>query len=231
MRLRYDEDMKVLVIEDYAPLRESLCQGLSEEGFVVESSADGKEGLWLARTVQADAIVLDLMLPGLDGLSLLESLRRDDEHTPVLILTARGDVQDRIRGLNIGADDYLPKPFSFDELLARLQALVRRRYDNRNPLVEIGPLRVETTRRKVSVDGHDVHLTPREYNLLELLIRRAGAVVTRQEIWEHVYAFDSDTSSNVVDVYIGYLRKKLSRPDRAGLIETVRGHGYRLVVE
>jgi two-component system OmpR family response regulator len=220
--------MKILVIEDYAPLRESLCKGLREESFTVESAADGEEGLWMARNGQADVIVLDLMLPKLDGLSLLARLRREDTHTPVLVLTARGAVEDRVKGLNTGADDYLPKPFSFDELLARIQALLRRRYDERSPVLQAGPIRIETTAKRVTLAGKEVHLTPREYNLLELLARRAGEVLSRGEIWDCLYEFESQTSSNVVDVYIGYLRRKLDLPDRPSLIETVRGYGYRL---
>jgi len=223
--------MKVLVIEDYAPLLESLCQGLREEGLTVESASDGRDGLWKAQSQQADVIVLDLMLPGLDGLSLLKQLRKDDQHTPVLILTARGDVEDRVRGLNLGADDYLPKPFAFRELLARVQALLRRRYDNRNPVIEAGPIRIDTNTRRVEVGGREVTLTPREYHLLEFLARRAGVVVSRSDIWDHVYEFDSESTSNVVDVYVGYLRKKLDAPGQESLIQTVRGHGYRLRTE
>ena len=220
--------MKVLVIEDYPPLLEGLCKGLREEGFTVEAARDGEEGLWSAQNGQADVIVLDLMLPKLDGLSLLKRLRQEGRQTPVLILTARGDVPDRVKGLNLGADDYLPKPFSFQELLARVQALVRRRYDNRNPVIEAGPVRIETAARRTTVGGKEVVLTPREYGLLELLARRAGEVVTRPEIWDCIYEFDSDATSNVVDVYIGYLRRKLDAPGAPSLIETVRGHGYRL---
>ncbi len=223
--------MKVLVIEDYAPLREGLCQGLREEGFTVESASDGRDGLWKAQAQQADVIVLDLMLPGLDGLSLLKQLRQDDRRTPVLILTARGDVEDRVRGLNLGADDYLPKPFAFRELLARVQALLRRRYDNRNPDLEAGPIRIDTNTRRVEVGGREVALTPREYHLLEFLARRAGGVVSRGDIWDHVYEFDSESTSNVVDIYIGYLRRKLDTPGQESLIQTVRGHGYRLRTE
>ena len=223
--------MKVLVIEDYAPLRESLCQGLREEGFTVEWAADGEDGLWQAQNGQAGVIVLDLMLPKMDGLTVLRRLRESDTHTPVLILTARGDVEDRVKGLNEGADDYLGKPFSFEELLARLGALVRRRYDQRNPIVEAGALRIDTTQRRVTLDEKEVRLTRREYHLLELLARRAGEVVSRQEVWDAIYEFEADSSSNVVDVYVSYLRRKLDRPNESSLIETVRGHGYRLVKE
>jgi DNA-binding response OmpR family regulator len=220
--------MKILVVEDYAPLRTSLTQGLREEGFVVEAAADGEEGLWLAQSCSADAIVLDLMLPKLHGLELLERLRKEDHQTPVLILTALDAVEDRVRGLDLGADDYLPKPFAFDELLARVRAMCRKRYDDRNPVIEAGEVRIETTHRRVTVSGREVRLTPREYNLLELLAREVGKVLSREDIWERVYEFHSDAVSNVVDVYVGYLRKKLDTPGEPSHIETVRGHGYRL---
>jgi two-component system OmpR family response regulator len=137
-------------------------------------------------------------------------------------------MEDRVAGLNRGADDYLPKPFSFEELLARVQALRRRRYDERSPALTVGSLRIETTAKRVTLGGAPVRLTPREYNLLELLARRAGEVVSRRDIWDSLYEFESETSSNVVDVYIGYLRKKLDRPGQPSMIETIRGHGYRL---
>jgi DNA-binding response OmpR family regulator len=220
--------VKVLIIEDHAPLRQSLVQGLREENFVVEAAADGEEGLWLARHAGPDVIVLDLMLPKMDGLTLLKRLREHDGHTPVLILTARDAVEDRVRGLDLGADDYLPKPFAFDELLARVRALCRRRYDLRSPLIQMGDLVIDTATRRVSVGGNAVSLTPREYNLLALLAREAPRVLGREEIWQRVYEFHSDAMSNVVDVYVGYLRKKLDGPDGPSHIETVRGHGYRL---
>ena len=168
------------------------------------------------------------MLPLIDGLTVLKRLRQGGCQTPVLILTARGEVDDRVKGLDLGADDYLAKPFAFKELLARVHALLRRRYDNRNPILQAGDLQIDTTARRVTLGEKEVGLSPREYHLLELLARKAGAVVSRPEIWAHVYEFDSDTTSNVVDVYIGYLRKKLDAPDTPSLIETVRGHGYRL---
>ena len=220
--------MKVLIVEDHVPLRRSLEQGLREESFVVESAGDGEEGLWLARNCGADVIVLDLMLPKLDGLSLLRQLRRQDRRTPVLILTARDAVEDRVHGLDLGADDYLPKPFSFEELLARVRALGRRRYEDRDPRIRIGNLEIDTIMRAVAVAGRAVTLTPREYNLLLLLAHEAPGVVSREEIWQRVYEFDSDALSNVVDVYIGYLRRKLDEGEGPSRIETVRGHGYRL---
>ncbi|NLF30815.1 MAG: response regulator transcription factor [Planctomycetes bacterium] len=220
--------MKVLIVEDHAPLRLSLDQGLREEGFVVESAPDGEEGLWLARNADPDVIVLDLMLPKLDGLTLLKRLREHDRRTAVLILTARDAVEDRVAGLDLGADDYLPKPFAFDELLARVRALCRRRYEDRSPHIQVGDLAIDTTTRQVAVAGRPIALTPREYTLLVLLAREAPRVLGREEIWQRVYEFHSDAVSNVVDVYIGYLRKKLDDPDGPSRIETIRGYGYRL---
>ncbi len=220
--------MKVLIVEDHAPLRRSLEQGLREEDFVVESAADGEEGLWLAENSRPDMIILDLMIPKVDGLTLLRRLRRSDHRTPVLILTARDAVEDRVRGLDLGADDYLPKPFSFEELLARVRALCRRRSGDRAPVIEVDDLVIDTAARRVRVADRSVALTPREYNLLVLLATEAPRVLSREDIWQRVYEFHSDAISNVVDVYIGYLRRKLDPPDGPSRIETVRGHGYRL---
>jgi DNA-binding response OmpR family regulator len=223
--------MRLLLVEDYRPLRESLTKGLRETGFAVDSTGDGKEGLWYARSNHYDVIILDLMLPGLDGLSLLKKLRAEGRQDHVLILTAKDTVEDRILGLDLGADDYLVKPFAFQELLARVRALVRRSYRTKNPLLEVLDLRIDLTRQRVWRAGAGIELTPREYALLEYLALRAGQVVSRTDIWEHVYEFNSSASSNVVDVYIGYLRKKIDCPGRPSLINTVRGRGYVLGAE
>ncbi|MCE5278552.1 MAG: response regulator transcription factor [Planctomycetaceae bacterium] len=220
--------MKLLLIEDYAPLQKSLARGLREAGYALDVSGDGKEGLWLATSNDYDVIILDLMLPGLDGLSLLTRLRAAGKKTHVLILTAKDGLGDRVRGLDLGADDYLVKPFAFDELLARLRSLVRRGYQEKNPRLEIGPLAIDTTARSVRCRGQDVPLTAREFALLEYLAMRTGQVVSRSEIWEHLYEFNDDATSNVVDVYVGYLRRKLDDPGGASLIRTVRGAGYIL---
>ncbi len=220
--------MRVLLIEDYPPLQKALARGLREEGFAVDATGDGNEGLWYATGNDYDVIVLDLMLPGLDGLSLLRKLRAAGKQTHVLILTARDTLADRVKGLDLGADDYLVKPFAFEELLARVRALVRRKYQGKNPCIEIDALRIDTAARRVFVGDQEVRLTAREYALLEYLARRSGQTVSRSEIWEHVYDFQSSASSNVVDVYIGYLRKKLHRDERSVLIRTVRGMGYML---
>ena len=219
--------MRVLIVEDNQLLRDSLEQGLREAGFSVDSAADGRDGLWLAQSGEYDVIVLDLMLPEIEGLTLLTSLREQQIDTHVLILTAKDTVEDRITGLNTGADDYLVKPFSFHELLARIQALVRRSYQQKSPTIVLGDIEVDTTRKLVARRGEPVDLTPREYALLEYLAFRSGEVVSRTEIWEHLYEFESTTTSNVVDVFIKRLREKLG-PD---LIHTRRGQGYVLVAK
>lgn len=223
--------MKALIIEDFEPLRTSLSKGLQENGFAVDAAADGEEGLWYAKGGQYDAIILDLMLPKLDGLTLLKKLRDEGSQHPVLILTARGEISERVKGLDLGADDYLVKPFSFEELLARVRALLRRRYQERSPVIEVGGLRIDTAAQRVFRGAKEIRLTAREYALLEFLARRTGEVVSRVDIWEHLYDFDSDRMSNVVDVYVGYLRRKLDVPGRKSTIETLRGRGYRLEAE
>lgn len=220
--------MRVLVIEDYLPLQRAVAKGLREAGYAVDASGDGEEGLWYATTNEYDVIVLDLMLPKVDGLTILKRLRADGRPAHVLILTAKDAVADRVKGLDQGADDYLVKPFAFEELLARVRALARRAYCAKNPLIEVGGLRIDTPAQRVWRGKEEVSLTPREYALLEYLAMRAGQVVSRTDIWEHVYEFNSEADSNVVDVYIGYLRKKIERPGKPILIHTVRGRGYRL---
>ena len=220
--------MRVLVVEDYAPLRKALVKGLREAGFAVDVAGDGQEGLWHAQSGEHDLVILDLMLPKMDGLTILERLRTSGSRTHVLILTAKDAVEDRVKGLNLGADDYLVKPFAFEELLARVQALIRRRYDAKDPVVRVEDLEIDTVARVAHRAGGRIELTAREYALLEFLALRAGQVVTRTDIWEHVYEFDSSAQSNVVDVYVGYLRKKIERPGLHKLIHTRRGHGYVL---
>jgi len=220
--------MKILIIEDYDPLRESLCQGLVENGFAVDAAGDGEEGYGFVVTGQYDVIVLDLRLPDMDGLEILRRLRRKGNPVHVLILTAKDTVQDRVTGLDLGADDYLVKPFEFTELLARIRALVRRKYESKTPLARIGNLEVDTVARKARRDGKDLHLTSREFAILELLILRAGRVVSRDEIRENVYDFAAETESNVIDVYIGRLRKKLEKEGGSPLLHTKRGFGYIL---
>ncbi len=220
--------MRILLIEDYAPVRKAVVQGLSEAGFAVDAAADGEEGLWYARADTYDVIILDLMLPKIDGLAILKQLREAGSKAHVLILTARDALEDRVRGLDLGADDYLVKPFAFEELLARIRALVRRKYDAKSPVIRVADLEVDTARRVARRAGEQIALTAHEYALLEFLALRAGEVVTRTDIWEHVYPFHGTPESNVVDVYIGYLRRKIERPDLPRLIHTRRGQGYVL---
>jgi len=222
--------MRVLVVEDYEPLLRSIAQGLREAGFAVDAAADGEEGLWYAQTNDYDAIVLDLMLPKIDGLSILRRLREAGNRTHVLILTAKDAIEDRVKGLDLGADDYLVKPFAFEELLARIRALIRRRYDVKSSLIRVGDLEIDTTSRIVRRAGEQINLTAREYALLEFLVLSAGQVVTRTEIWEHIWEFDSCVHSNVVDVYTRHLREKIERPGLPRLIHTRRGQGYLLGV-
>jgi len=225
--------MRLLVVEDYRPLQQSLTKGLREAGLAVDSTGDGEEGLWYAMSNDYDVIILDLMLPGMDGLSILKKIRAEGRQSHVLILTAKDTLDDRVTGLDLGADDYLVKPFEFRELLARVRALLRRSYRKKNPLIKVADLRIDLTMQRVWRGEVQILLTPREYALLEYLAMRAGQIVSRSDIWEHVYEFNSSASSNVVDVYIGYLRSKIEvrvtnmvTPTR--LIHTVRGRGYIL---
>jgi len=220
--------MRLLLIEDYRPLQQSLTKGLREAGFAVDTTGDGQEGLWYAMGNEYDVIILDLMLPGMDGLEILKKIRSEGRESHVLILTAKDTVRDRVTGLDLGADDYLVKPFAFEELLARVRALLRRSYREKNPCIEIKDLRIDLTTQRVYRSSEEIRLTPREYALLEYLAMRAGQTISRTDIWEHIYEFASSASSNVVDVYVGYLRKKIERPNEPALIQTVRGRGYML---
>lgn len=220
--------MKVLLIEDYAPVRKSVEQGLREAGYAVDSTGDGEEGLWYACSSEYDVIILDWMLPGIDGLTLLRRLREKGNPVHVLILTARDGVEDRVRGIDEGADDYLVKPFAFEELLARVRALVRRKYESKSPFIRVADLEIDTTRRSVRRRGRTVELTVREYALLEFLALRAGQVVSRTQIFDHLYDFAAEPGSNVIDVYVGYLRRKLEEEGHPRLIHTRRGAGYVL---
>lgn len=223
--------MRLLIIEDYLPLQKSLVQGLREAGYAVDATGDGKEGHWYAVHNDYDVIILDLMLPGMDGLEILTKLRETEKQSHVLILTAKDTIEDKIQGLDLGADDYLIKPFAFEELLARVRALVRRTYCQKHSHLEVADLYIDLCSQKVFRCGREISLTSREYALLEYLAMRKGQVVSRSDIWEHVYEFNSSASSNVVDVYIGYLRKKLEHKEEPDLIQTIRGRGYLLGAE
>ncbi|MCS6975933.1 MAG: response regulator transcription factor [Gemmatales bacterium] len=220
--------MKVLLIEDHKPLARALKQGLEEEGYAVDLAADGEEGDFKANTASYDVIILDLMLPKIDGLTLLQKWRKNGLQTHVLILTAKGTLEDRVRGLDLGADDYLTKPFEVDELLARVRALVRRGHQVKDPVIRIYDLEIDTAARTVKRAGKWIHLTPREYALLEFLAFHCGKVVTRPMIWEHLYDEEDENTSNVVDVYIRYLRNKIDKGFDPPLILTRWGEGYML---
>jgi two-component system OmpR family response regulator len=219
--------VRLLIVEDDAKLVRALERGLAQEGYAVDVAASGDDALAHARDAHYDAVVLDVMLPGPDGFEVCRHLRRSGRRMPVLMLTARSDVADRIRGLDAGADDYLVKPFDFGELLARLRALIRRGPADPEPVLEVGDLRVDADRGIVTLAGRPVELTARELAVLVLLARNAGAVVSRAQLIEHVW-HGADTSPNIVDVYIGYLRKKLDGPSGTRLIRTVRGMGFTL---
>ncbi|MCP3064195.1 response regulator transcription factor [Myxococcus sp. K38C18041901] len=220
--------MRILVVEDFAPLSRAIVQGLREAGHAVDPAMDGEEGLACAQSCPYDVILLDVMLPKLDGLTLLQRLRKQRHPAAVLLLTARDTVADRVLGLDAGADDYLVKPFAFEEVLARVRAMARRRYGQRETQVLIDDLEVDLTARTVKRAGRAIPLSAREYAVLEYLCARRGHVVTRMEIWDHVYDFATEPSSNVVDVYIGYLRRKIDADHEHKLIQTRRGQGYVL---
>jgi DNA-binding response OmpR family regulator len=220
--------VRVLLIEDHKPLVRALRKGLEEEGFAVDTALDGEEGGYKAQTANYDVIILDLMLPKEDGLSLLQRWRRAGLKSHVLVLTARSGIEDKVRGLNLGADDYLTKPFELEELLARLRALVRRGHQIKDPVVRVHDLEIDTATRTVKRGSRSVHLTPREYALLEFLAFHRGKVVTRSMIWEHLYDEHDESTSNVVDVYIRYLRNKIDKDFDLPLILTRWGEGYML---
>ena len=223
--------MRVLVAEDHESLARSIADGLRDEGFAVDLTFNGEEAQNLAKTHQYDLIVLDIMLPGMDGFTLLPRLRRSKLNVPVLCLTARDAVEDRVRGLDLGADDYMIKPFEWNELLARCRALVRRGHDLRNPEIVIGDLHIDTVKKSVMRGDKLIKLSAREYALLTYLAHRAGQVVSRSDIWEHLYDSSDEVASNVVDVYIAYLRNKIDKGFDTKLIHTRHGQGYLLGVE
>ena len=220
--------MRVLLIEDYAPIRQSIAQALVEDGFAVDVASDGEEGLWYARTNEHDVVVLDLMLPKLDGLTLLRELRASGNAAHVLVVTAKDTLEDRIAGLDLGADDYLVKPFALAELLARVRALVRRKYQSKSPIIRVDDLEINSADHTARRAGQDLELSAREFAIIEFLALRKGQVVTRTAIWQHVYDFHAELNSNVIDVHIAYLRKKLEHGGMSRLIHTRRGEGYLL---
>ena len=221
--------MYILVVEDERRLAQVVRRVLEEEGHTVDVAYDGEEGLALATDGSHDVIVLDILLPAMDGFEVCRSLRRDRVDTPILLLTALDSVDDRVRGLDAGADDYLPKPFAFQELLARLRALGRRKVQAREPTaLEVHGLRLDLRRRRAERNGRTIELSPREFSLLEFLMRNEGRVITRTQMLDHVWGYDYATDSNLVDVYMAYLRRKVDRADDSKLIRTVRGVGYAI---
>ena len=220
--------MRVLIVEDELKMAGLLRRGLGEEGLAADVARTGDDALWMAGAVDYDAIVLDVMLPGTDGLEVCARLREHGVWSPVLMLTARDAVEDRVAGLDAGADDYLPKPFSFAELLARLRALVRRGSAERPSILEVGDLRLDPASRQAWRDDTEVQLSAKEFALLETFMRRPGQVLSRYELLEHAWDYGYEHRSNVVDVYVRYLRDKIDRPFGRNSLETVRGAGYRL---
>jgi two-component system OmpR family response regulator len=220
--------MRLLVVEDEVKMAGLLVRGLREDGHAVDVARTGDEALWMGQAVEYDAIVLDRMLPGLDGVSVCRAWREKGVWAPVLMLTARDGIEDRVAGLDAGADDYLPKPFSFAELNARLRALLRRSVPERPAVVDVGDLRLDPATRQVWRGDVEIGLSTKEFALLETLMRRAGLVLSRTQLLEHAWDYAYENRSNVVDVYIRYLREKIDRPFDRQSIETVRGAGYRL---
>lgn len=223
------QSMKVLLVEDDRKILSFIKKGLKEQGLVVDACENGDDGYALASAQAYDVLLLDIMLPGRDGLSILRGLREKKNTVPVILLTARSAVRERVEGLNLGADDYLSKPFYMEELLARIHAVTRRATGDRLSLMQTGHLTVNLITREVMIGKEKVEMTAREFSLLELLMRSPGRVFTRTQILEHVWGYDFDPQTNVVDVYVRRLRSKVEGKPGAPLIETVRGVGYRLI--
>jgi DNA-binding response OmpR family regulator len=220
--------MRILLVEDDMPLADVLARCLREESYSVDHAADGQEAEWLATENPYDLIILDLMLPRKNGFAVLTGLREAGNKTPVLILTARDESESVVKGLDLGADDYLAKPYNLDELLARVRALLRRNPAGASAVMDFGAIRIDTGKRAVWRDGVSIELTAKEYALLEYFCRNPGTVVTRAELSDHVWDMNFEPTSNVVDVYVGYLRNKLDKGFDKPLLKTLRGHGYML---
>lgn len=220
--------MRCLLIEDYLPLRDSICECLADQGFIVDECGSGDVGLWQASNHSYDVIVLDIMLPEIDGLTILRRLRKLHDKTPVILISAKDAVEQRIEGLNAGADDYLVKPFDLAELIARVRAMIRRKFNVEAPEIQIADLRIDCVAKAVFRGSREIKLTKREYLLLQYLAHRAGQAVSRSDIHEHIYQDYGDASSNKVDVCVSYLRKKLNEGELPDLIRTRRGYGFIL---
>jgi DNA-binding response OmpR family regulator len=223
--------MRILLVEDELSISQFIRQGLSESGYAIDVVADGRDALDYALSADYDVLVVDIMIPRLNGLQLVKELRERSIKTPVLLLTARDEIDDRVKGLDAGADDYLTKPFAFPELLARIRALLRRPPLQTDTVLRVGNLELDTARREIRRAGRQIDLSPREYTLLDYLMRHPRQVLTRTQIAEHVWNFDFVSDSNVVDVYIGYLRRKIDQGAEVPLIQTVRGVGFRISAE
>ena len=222
--------MRILLIEDEQALREQVQERLQAEGYTVDASGDGKEGLYLASEYPVDLAVVDLGLPGMPGLDIIRTLRAEGRDLPILILTARGKWEEKVTGLEAGADDYLVKPFHMEELLARVKALLRRAGGNGREEISFGPLSIDTTGQQVSLDGAAVELTAFEYRLLEYLARHPGKVIPKSELADYLYPHDDDRDSNVIEVLIGRVRRKIDADNHLNPIETLRGRGYRFTL-
>lgn len=223
--------MRILLVEDETPLRETLTARLRRDGFAVDATGEGEEGLYYGREYPIDLAIIDLGLPDLSGMELVKRLRGEDLRFPILILTARGGWRDKVEGLQAGADDYVVKPFYIEELLARVNALLRRAAGWSKPVLEGGPIRLDTATQEVSVDGRAVTLTSFEYKVLEYLMLHAGEVISKSALTEHIYDEDLDRDSNTIEVFIGRLRRKLDPDGRYQPIQTLRGRGYRFAVD
>jgi two-component system response regulator PhoP len=223
--------VRILVVEDEQQLREQLGQRLKKAGYAVQMAPDGEEGAYLGEEYPFDLAIVDLGLPGISGIELIRRLREQDKDFPILILTARGNWQDKVEGLEAGADDYLVKPFHIEELLARLNALLRRAAGWSQPVLQLGPVKIDTRSQSVEVAGRAIELTAYEYKVLEYLSLHRGQVVSKTELTEHIYEQDYDRDSNVLEVFIGRLRRKLDPDNSYKPIETLRGRGYRLSID
>jgi heavy metal response regulator len=223
--------MRLLVVEDEKKVASFIKKGLEEEGYAVDVAYDGKVGLAMALDGVHDVIILDMNLPGMDGLSVLKNLRKQKVTAPVLLLTVRATIEDKVIGLDSGADDYLTKPFAFQEFVARVRALIRRRAEAEPAVLQVADLRLDPAQRVVFRSDEKIDLTPKEFSLLGYFMRNPGRVLTRTMIAEHVWDYDFDTATNVIDVYVNYLRKKIDADREQSLIQTVRGVGYMLRAE
>lgn len=220
--------MKILIVEDEHLIATSLKKGLEQEHYTVDIAFDGIEGYDLAATGDYDIILLDLMLPGLDGLTICKKLREENNHTPILMLTAKSQLEDKIKGLNSGADDYLTKPFAFEELLARIRALSRRPQQSTSKVLTVGDLSIDTTNYQIKRGNKEIRLSSKEYSLLECLVRHAGQILNKDQLIQYVWSYESDILPNTVEVYIRNLRQKIDQPFKKKLIQTIRGFGYKI---